>query len=135
MNTDTTETKKRTAKRVKVKQDNGLKAISNHESEGLLDSTKPKPKKEKKEVTPQEWLASYTKEKEMTTSSAKLATHLLCNEKGIHLEELVKRCQELSAMKGKTWGSKSHLRSHFNFLKQKKLTVTEVSKDVYRLSA
>jgi len=120
--------KKRVAKRVKA----GLQESVKPET----TTDKPKPKPVKKPDSPAQWLESYIKEAEVTTSAAKLATYLLSRESGAKISELIARCSEISDMKGSAWGkSKGSLKSHLRFLQQKGVTVTELGEDHYKVSA
>jgi hypothetical protein len=106
-----------------------------------LKSVPDKAKEEKKQAEKlakepdiKTWLQKYTSEGEKTTSGAKLATFLFNKSQGYSIEEVSKRCLELSKTKNSKWGTPSHLRSHLRFLKSKACSVTELKKDVYRVS-
>ena len=119
---ETVETKKKVSKRVTAKK--------------VIAEEKPNKKEPKKPDSPAEWLQSYITQGEQTTSAAKLATFLMSRKQGASMKELIKRCTELSEWKMSSWGkSRGSIKSHCAFLKQKGCTVTEISEDVYRVSA
>ena len=103
-----TETKKRASKKATpVKQEE-----------------KPKSKAPKKPASPQEWLHSYIKEGQLSTSSAKQVTFLLT--RGATIEECIQRATEIGEMKQSSWGrTKSSIKSHISFLKGKGVKVDE----------
>ena len=108
MNTGGETTKKRAPKKVTpVKQEE-----------------RPKRKPAKKPTSPQEWLAKYLSQEELSTSSAKQVTFLLT--RGATLEACIQRATEIGEMKGSKWGqSRGSIKSHISFLKGKGLKIDE----------
>ena len=125
--------KKVTKKKVLKAKDDGSSKVTNLKPP---EQEKPKKKREPKELTPAEWLEKYVSQGEMTTSGAKLVTYLLARPEGCDLKTLIQRASEIALLKQSSWGtSKTHIKSHLNFLKNRKIQVHELKEDHFRISA
>ena len=121
MNAQTTETKKKTAKRVKA-------VVKENE-------TPKKTKKPKEPKTSAEWLESYTKN-ELSTSGAVQITRLLTRESGASLQECIELASQIGALKNSNFGrTKSSIKSHLRWLALRSCVVEDLGDERFRVTA